>query len=98
MVFISDFPGFFHCLDIRTGEIIWTYDALAAIWGSPYIADGKVYLGDEDGDVAVLEAAKELKILSEPNMGHAVYGTPVAANGVLYIMNCSELYAIAVEE
>jgi outer membrane protein assembly factor BamB len=98
MVFISDFAGFFHCLDIRTGKPIWTYDALAAIWGSPYSADGKVYLGDEDGDVAVLEASKELKVLSEPNMGNAVYGTPVAANGVLYIMNRCELYAIAIDE
>jgi hypothetical protein len=28
-------------------------------------------------------------------MGSAVYSTPVAANGVLYIMNCRELYAIS---
>jgi outer membrane protein assembly factor BamB len=98
MVFISDFAGFFHCLDIRTGKPIWTYDALAAVWGSPYVADGKVYLGDEDGDVAVLEAAKELKVLSEPNMGNTVYSTPVAANGVLYIMDSSELYAVAMDE
>ena len=26
----------------------------AAIWGSPMVIDGKVYLGDEDGDVTVL--------------------------------------------
>ena len=23
----------------------------AAMWGSPMVVDGKVYLGDEDGDV-----------------------------------------------
>ena len=28
----------------------------AAIWGSPMIIDDKVYLGDEDGDIAVLAA------------------------------------------
>jgi len=28
-------------------------------------------------------------------MGSAVYSTPVAANGVLYIMNRTELYAIS---
>ena len=28
----------------------------AAIWGSPMVIDGKVYLGDEDGDVMVLNA------------------------------------------
>ena len=42
---------------------------LAAVWGSPLVADGKVYLGDEDGDVVVLQAGKELKKIAEINMG-----------------------------
>lgn len=68
---------------------------LAAVWGSPLVADGKVYLGDEDGDVAVFQSGMKLKKLEEINMGSSVYSTPVPANGVLYIMNRSELYAIA---
>ena len=28
----------------------------AAVWGSPMVVDGKVYLGDEDGDVVMLQA------------------------------------------
>jgi outer membrane protein assembly factor BamB len=95
LVYISDFSGFLHCLDIHSGKPYWTYDALAAVWGSPLIADGKVYLGDEDGDVAVLQAGKELKVISEIPMDSAVYSTPVAANGVLYIMSRQELYAIS---
>ena len=95
LLYISDFSGFLHCLDATTGAPYWTFDALAAVWGSPLVADGKVYLGDEDGDVIVLEAGKTMKTLAEPNMGMAVYGTPVPANGVLYIMNRSKLYAIA---
>jgi outer membrane protein assembly factor BamB len=95
LVFIPDFAGFLHCLDRNTGKPIWSYDALAAVWGSPLLADGKVYLGDEDGDVAVLQASREMKLLSEINMGSNVYSTPVAANGVLYIMTRDALYAIA---
>ncbi len=94
LVYISDFTGFLHCLDIASGKPYWTFDMLAAVWGSPLVADGKVYLGDEDGDVVVFQAGKELKKISEVNMGNAIYGTPVAANGVLYIMSRSELYAI----
>jgi len=95
LVYISDFSGFLHCVDASTGAPYWTFDALAAVWGSPLVGDGKVYLGDEDGDVIVLQAGKTLKKLAEINMGNAVYGTPVPANGVLYIMTRSELYAIA---
>ena len=27
----------------------------AAIWGSPMVIDGKVYLGDEDGDIVMMQ-------------------------------------------
>jgi len=94
LLYVADFAGFLHCLDVGSGKPSWTYDTLAAVWGSPFVADGKVYLGDEDGDVIVLQTGKELKKLSEINMDSAVYGTPIAANGVLYIMTRNELYAL----
>ena len=94
LVYISDFSGFLHCLDQKTGSAYWTFDVLAAVWGSALVADGKVYLGDEDGDVVVLQAGKELKKISETNMGNSVYGTPVPANGTLYIMSSTKLFAI----
>jgi outer membrane protein assembly factor BamB len=94
LVFYSDFSGFLHCLDAKTGVPYWTHDMLAAIWGSPMVIDGKVYLGDEDGDVVVLEATKTKKLIAEMNMGSSVYSTPVPANGVLYLMNRNKLYAL----
>ena len=56
ILFYSDFSGFLHAVDVKTGKPFWTHDMFAAIWGSPIVIDGKVYLGDEDGDVTVLNA------------------------------------------
>jgi hypothetical protein len=42
-----------------------------------------------------LKAGQEMKKLAEIDMGNSVYSTPVPANGVLYIMTPSELYAIS---
>ncbi|HTY62648.1 MAG TPA: PQQ-binding-like beta-propeller repeat protein [Acidobacteriota bacterium] len=95
LLYIPDFAGFLHCIDVISGKPYWTYDMLAAIWGSPLVADGKVYIGNEDGNLVVFQAGKELKKIAEINMGNAVYGTPVAANGVLYVMTRSTLYAIS---
>lgn len=94
ILYIADFSGLFHCLNARTGVPYWTYDMFAAAWGSPLIVDGKVYIGDEDGDVTVFEHNTEQNIVSEVNMANAVYSTPVIAGNVLYIANKSTLYAI----
>jgi len=95
LVFIADFSGFLHCLDAKTGTEYWNHDVFAAVWASPIVIDGKVYLGDEDGDVVVLQASKEKKVIAEMNMGSAVYATPVPAHGVLFLNNRNQLYALA---
>ena len=90
----ADIAGLVHCLDATTGKPHWTYDMMAAVWGSPLIADGKIYLGDEDGDVAVFALSPKQELLAENNMGSSVYGTAVAVDGVLYIATRTHLVAI----
>lgn len=94
LLFVGDFSGFVHCLDAETGKLYWTHDMKAHMWGSTMVADGKVYVGDEDGDLVVLAATKEKKIISECNLGAPVYSTPVIANGVLYISSNTHLFAL----
>lgn len=95
VVYAANFSGFLHALDLATGKLLWEHDLLAAVWGSPYVVDGKVLIGDEDGDIAILQAGKTHELLSEVNMGNTVYSTPVVANGTLFIMTRSHIYAIA---
>ncbi|MCP4589408.1 MAG: PQQ-binding-like beta-propeller repeat protein, partial [bacterium] len=73
------------------------YDMLATMWGGPLLADGKVYIGDEDGDIAVLGLAKELEEIAEVNVGNSVYSSPVAVGETLYISTRSHLFAIGEE-
>ena len=94
VVYIPSLSGFLHALDAQTGDEFWTYDAFAAVWGSPFVADGKVYLGDEDGDVVVLREGRELEELGEYNLGASVYSTPVARDGVLYVLTRNRLWAL----
>ena len=99
IVYIADLSGFLYALDAQTGEHYWTYDAFAAIWGSSFVADGKIYLGDEDGDIVVLKEGKgkdgEPEVLAEDqNMGAAVYTTAVAHEGTLFVLARNRLFAL----
>jgi len=91
---VGDFSGLVHCLNARTGKVHWTYDMLASIWGGPLIADGKVYLGDEDGDVAVFACDPKFTLLAENNLGNSVYSAPVAVGKTLYISTRNHIVAI----
>jgi outer membrane protein assembly factor BamB len=93
LLFVGDFSGFLHCLDANTGQEYWVHDLKAHMWGSTMVADGKVYCGDEDGDLFVFAASKEKKLLSVTNLGGPVYSTPVVANGVLYVHSNTHLFA-----
>ena len=95
VVYFCDLSGIVRALDLETGKTLWTHDVLAAVWSSPTVIDGKVYLGDEDGDVIVFQTGREKKVLFETNMGSAVYTTPIAVDGVLYIVNREQLFALA---
>src|SRR6185295_6952346 len=111
LLFVGDFSGFIHCFDAETGKLYWNYDMKAHMWGSTLVADGKVYAGDEDGDFVVLAATKgkklpadkikpggpenEAVVISETNLGSAVYGTAVEANGTIYIQSNTHLFAFS---
>ncbi len=97
LVYIPDFSGFLHCLDAKTGQEYWTHDVFAAVWGSTLVVDGRVYLGDEDGDIVVLQAGKTKKVLAEMNMGSAVYATPVPAHGRLFLNNRNQMFALSID-
>jgi outer membrane protein assembly factor BamB len=97
IVYYPDFSGFVHAVDAKTGKAYWTHDMFAAIWGSVLVADGKLYIGDEDGDVTVLAEGKEKKVLAENSLGSSVYSTPIPANGALYIANRNQLWALQVK-
>ncbi len=95
LLFIAEYAGKIHCLDANTGKLHWVEDTKAHIWGSTLAADGKVYIGTEDGTFFVFAASREKKLLSQATFGEPIYSTPIAANGVLYVQTPTHLYALA---
>ncbi len=107
ILFIADFSGIFHCLDAQNGNVHWSYDMFAAAWGSPLIVDGKVYIGDEEGDVSVFPLSTDPAValveedgemrpaIAEIEMDNSVYSTPIVANDVLFIANRTHLFAVS---
>lgn len=94
LVYVADCAGDVHCVDARDGQQIWVHDAGSETWSSTFVADGKVYLGTRRGDFCVLAAGREKKVLSSIRLDSGIYGTPVAANGTLFVATMTRLYAL----
>jgi outer membrane protein assembly factor BamB len=106
VVWAVELEGFLNCIDRFSGRIIWRYDLMSTCYGSPLVADGKVYLRTGEGDVKVFEAKKTLKVLAERNTVPGLFqGSVVVANGVLFMAGGeadssgpTRLYAIALDK
>ncbi|MBP39859.1 MAG: hypothetical protein CL726_11235 [Chloroflexi bacterium] len=94
LVFVADCGRTLHCIDAKTGQAHWTHDTEGITWGSPLVADGKIYLGTQRGDFWILAASKKKKIIGKINLGEPINGTPTAANGVLFVATFGRLYAL----
>lgn len=96
LVYAADTPGFVYCLDAANGKKLWSHDVKSNIWGSPLVADGKVYVQSSEGLVVVFAAGREKKVLaSNGTLPEVQHGTPVAANGVLYVTGQKQLFALS---
>ena len=109
--YVGGFAGLLHCLDAKTGKQHWTYDAFAMCWESPVLINGKLYVADGDGDIAIfphtadpkkaLKKGKDgmlLPALGVQKVDGPVWSMPVVANGVLFITTRGMLYAIATDK
>jgi len=80
-----------------TGKQLWVFNTEGAIWGSPMVADGKVYLCNELGYAFIIPVSRTLdekKVIQHDLDGVAAYCSPVVANGTLYLMTHNSLFAI----
>lgn len=49
----ADSLGVVHCLDAKSVEHYWGYDMFAGITSAPLVVGDRVYVADEEGDVAI---------------------------------------------
>ena len=98
LVYVADYRGRLHCVDAKNGRKKWIHDTKSHIWGSTLVADDKVYLGNEDGEITIIDAGQRLKGSWLVEFTSPIYAGPVASNGVLYICTQTHLYAFEVKK
>jgi outer membrane protein assembly factor BamB len=62
------------------------------IYASPVAADGKIYIGTLDGELAVLDAGPQWTVLAMNDLGDEIWASPAISDGHIYVRTKGKLY------
>ncbi len=98
VLFLIKEGGIFTSLNPKTGAVFKQArvpGALGQYWSSPVAGDGKIYIANQEGKVAVLKAAAQWEILAVNNLDDEIFATPAIARGRIYLRTRGTLYCFA---
>jgi outer membrane protein assembly factor BamB len=88
--------GIAWCLDAKTGKEIWGPQRIhkATYSASPVLADGKIYITDEDGVTSVFKAGPKFELVAENSLDDYTLSSIAISGGQLFIRTAQNLYCI----
>jgi outer membrane protein assembly factor BamB len=96
LLYVVTDKGLLSCMDLATGKTHYGPERLrmGTYSSSPLLADGKLYLTNEDGVTSVVKAGTTFEVLAENVLDGFTVSSPAAASGQIFIRTASHLYAI----
>jgi outer membrane protein assembly factor BamB len=94
LLFLWHDRGTVSCVDAATGERYWRKRIGGKFHSSPVRIGDRIYCASIDGDVVVLAADKEYKLLARNPLGELCQATPAVAHNRLYVRTEASLVCI----
>jgi outer membrane protein assembly factor BamB len=88
--------GIMFVLEAKTGKTVYGPQRLrsATYSGSAVLADGKIYITDEDGVTSVIQSGPKFSLLAENDLGDYTLSSPAISEGQIFVRTAAALYAI----
>jgi outer membrane protein assembly factor BamB len=95
-LYVVNDRGIMWCLDVKTGKEIYGRQRLrpGTYSGSPVLADGKIYITNEDGLTVVVKTGPTFQVLGENDFDDYTLSSPAISEGQIFIRTSKFLYAI----
>lgn len=99
-VFMIKDGGILTSLDAKTGEAKKTgrVAGTGAYYASPVVADGKIFLLSEKGQLSVVSAEESWQVLHSADFGESGYATPAIVDGRIYLRTGTHLFCFGLSE
>jgi outer membrane protein assembly factor BamB len=90
---ISD-EGWLSSFDAKTGKRSFLVQVARHVSASPVLAEGHVYLIDDDGVTHVLKAGGRYEVIAENTLADRCSASPAIARGQIFVRTWGNLYCI----
>ena len=95
-LYLLDDRGIMWCLEARTGKEIYGPQRVkpGTYSSSPVLADGKIYVTNEDGLTSVVKAGPSFGILAENALDDYTLSSPAISDGQIFMRTAKHLYCL----
>jgi outer membrane protein assembly factor BamB len=92
--------GIASCLELKTADKVWEErlkgpGAKGSSWSSMLLADGKIYVPNQSGDVFVLRAGPKFQLLATNSVNEPTNASLAASDGDLFLRTDKGLWCFA---
>lgn len=88
-------PGRVHCFEAATGRILWE-ENLGPQYPSAVLANGLVYMPNDEGVVTVIKAGPKFEVVARNPVGERMNASPAISNGKIYLRGYKNLFCISI--
>lgn len=85
LVFLLYDRGAMTCLEAESGEVVWRQRLSGEFFSSPIRLGDKLYLLSRGGEMFVVAAERQFRLLGGYDFGEPSHATPAAAEGELFV-------------
>jgi outer membrane protein assembly factor BamB len=93
-LYILSDAGVMTCVTAATGKQVWQERLRGSFYASPISVNGRIYLVTRSGEVIVLKAGPEYRVLGKSTLPEYTDATPAIAKGRMYIRTLNHLICI----
>lgn len=88
-------PGSVHCMEWRTGKVLWQERLGDVFWGSLVYAANRLYVTDKRAVTYVLAAGPKFELLAKNELdGATTHATPVIVDDIVLIRTWKHLWCL----
>ena len=96
LLYLPTDKGIMWVLETATGKQVYGGKRIrpATYSSSPVLADGKLYISNEEGTTVVVKAGPEFEVLAENHLGEYTLSSPAVSDGQIFLRTDKAVYCV----